>query len=199
MKHIDLILAIAALLLAGICQPVFAQQAEGAVGPVQDAIASEEQVAVDYSSVVHFGGPASTGAQVKSDAEEKESPFRFRGLTRYLQPYYDFKTRLNKEHGFSFGADYNLLYQDASKSLGEDDAAGGVFRLYATWHLTGRGTSNNGALVFKAENRHRIETAIAPQQLGSEFGYAGLTAITYSNAGTLLTNLFWLQSFNNDR
>lgn len=154
---------------------------------------------VDYASITHFGGPTSVSAQVKSDAESKHTPFRFEGLSRSLQPYYDFKNRVNEQYGLSFGGDYNLLYQGASESPGEDNAAGGVLRIYGTWTLFGRGTQDTGSLVFKVENRHRLGTEIAPQQLGSEIGYAGLTAIPFSDAGTLLTNLFWSQSFNNNR
>ncbi len=152
-----------------------------------------------YQEVPQFGGPASVGAQVRSDDAARRKPYRFEGLSRSLQPYYDFKTRINEGHGFAFGADYAALYQVASDSPGEDDAAGGVLRLFGNWTLAGRGTSDAGSLVFKVENRHRLGTDIAPQDLGFEAGYAGLTAITFSDAGTLLTNLYWQQSFSENR
>jgi len=150
-------------------------------------------------SVPNFGGPTSVGAQIKSDAGEKKAAYRFEGLTKYMQPYYDFKARVAKKNGFAFGADYNALYQNASKSPGEDNAASGVLRFYGTWTLVGRDTPDHGSLVYKVENRHRLGTDIAPQQLAGEIGYAGLTGITFSDAGWLLTNLYWQQAFKQNQ
>ncbi len=184
-------IAATALLVPGVLQTVLAQQAP-------DDIDSEKESIVDYTAVHHFGGPASVGAQLKSDHERKATPYWFEGLSGNVKPYYDFKTKVNDKYGLAFGADYNALYQGASESLGEDDAAGGVIRFYGTWTLRGRGSKDTGALTFKIENRHRLGGGIAPQQLAEEVGYAGLTAITFSDAGSILTNLYWQQSFNDN-
>ncbi len=152
-----------------------------------------------YEDIPVFGGAASVGAQVKADREARTIPYRFEGFTHSFQPYYDFKARTQKDHGLAFGADYNALYQAASDSLGTDHAAGGVVRLYGTWTLVGRDRVDAGSLVFKVENRHRLGTDIAPQDLASEIGYAGLTATPFSDAGSLLTNLYWHQSFEQNR
>lgn len=56
-----------------------------------------------------------------------------------------------------------------------------------------------GTLVYKVENRHRLGTEIAPQQLAGEIGYAGLTDLTFSNAGWALTNFFWQQELLDGR
>ena len=49
------------------------------------------------------------------------------------------------------------------------------------------------------ENRHRLGTDIAPKELGFEAGYAGLTAVTFSDAGWMLTNLYWSQRLMDKR
>ena len=49
------------------------------------------------------------------------------------------------------------------------------------------------------ENRHRLGTDIAPTALGGEIGYAGLTAITFSDIGGALTNLYWSQRLMDNR
>lgn len=199
-------IALMALLVPGSVAPVFGQQVQVALAGQAQSATNElapsdelDEPTVDYSSVPQFGGPTSVGAQVKSDNEVRKTPYWIEGISQGVQPYYDFKARVQKNHGLSFGADYNLLYQGASESLGEDSAAGSVLRLYGTWTLAGRGSQDMGAITFKVENRHHLGTDIAPQQLGGEVGYAGLTAITYSDAGSLLTNLYWQQSFNNNR
>ena len=62
--------------------------------------------------------------------------------------------------------------------------------------LVGRGTKNSGALVWKAEHRHRYGD-VAPGGFGlGELGYVGVIGGPYSNQGTRLTNLYWRQRFN---
>ena len=188
------------LLVLGSVAPVFGQPAPKE--PVRsEAQMSSKQTETQsgYEEVPQFGGPKSVGDQVKSDDEVKKTPYWFKGLSQTAQPYYDFKARVQNNYGLAFGADYNLLYQGANESPGEVNAAGGVLRFYGTWALLGQGSQDKGAITFKIENRHRLGTGIAPQQLGGEIGYAGLTAIPFSDAGSLLTNLYWQQSFHNNR
>ncbi len=106
---------------------------------------------------------------------------------------------MGEDYGFSFGFDYNALFQAASDSLGEDTAAGGVFRAYGSWTLVGKDSGDTGTLVYKVENRHRLGTDIAPKDLGAEVGYAGLTAVTFSDIGWALTNLYWSQRLLKNR
>jgi len=146
-----------------------------------------------------FGGPASVVGQVGADAVVKVPVYHFDGLSKRVRPWFDFKQSLKQHYGLSFGGDYITYYQGASESLGENNAASGVFRIYGTWTFIGPDSPAPGALIFKAENRHRLGTDIAPQQLASELGYVGLTASGYSDAGTLLTNLYWQQSFRHNR
>jgi porin len=161
---------------------------------VLPALAAEETGVSNNSKSIHFGGPSSVPGQVSSDREKSKLPV-IKDLLD-LQAYYDFKESLTHDHGFTFGLDYNMLYQYATPSNTESDAAGGVFRLYGSWAPTGISSSHPGALIIKLENRHRLGTDIAPQQLAGEVGYAGLTAVTFSDAGGLLTNLYWTQNFN---
>ena len=98
-------------------------------------------------------------------------------------PWFDWKGRLNKNYGLSFGLDYTALGQKASDSLDKDNAAGGIFRFFGNWTIIGRETGNTGAIVFKVENRHRLGTDIAPQNLGFDAGYLGITGTAFSDFG----------------
>ncbi len=169
--------------------PAFAQPAGSEMVPA----AAE---ATDKSGISQFGGPNSVGGTLNRDREAKAA-VPWGGV--FLEPYFDFKKRIEKDYGLAFGFDYNALLQAANESLGEDTAAGGVFRIFGRWTFTGRGSENTGTLVYKVENRHRLGTDIAPKALGFETGYAGLTAVTFSDVGWLLTNLFWHQQFLGNR
>ncbi|MCP4399525.1 MAG: carbohydrate porin, partial [bacterium] len=101
--------------------------------------------------------------------------------------------------GFSFGLDYNALYQGVSESLGDDQAAGGIFRVFGSWTLLGRDTGHRGSLTWKVEHRHTLGTDAAPQNLGFVAGYHGITGTMFSDYEWGLTNLFWRQEFQSGR
>ncbi len=143
--------------------------------------------------VPQFGGENSVGGQLNEDRRLRESIDRFTNLQRWLAPYFDFKEHLSEEHGLSFGLDYTALYLGSSASLGQEDAAGGLFRFFGNWTLTGRGTDNTGSAVFKVENRHTLGTDVPPSGLGFENGYVGLPGTIFNDGGWMLTNLYWMQ------
>lgn len=142
------------------------------------------------ASPAQFGGASSVGGTLKSDAERKPT---------VLQSYFDLKTNVEKKAGLAFGFDYNALFQAATDSLGDDMAASGALRMFGRWGLVGKKTGNTGSIVYKVENRHRLGTDIAPQDLGFEVGYVGLTALPFSDIGWALTNLYWERHLLNNR
>lgn len=152
--------------------------------------------ASDQGNVSILEGPSSVGGQLSKDRKVKEAFFP---SPRLSERYFRFKNRVEEEYGFSFGFDFNALFQAARDSLREDKAAGGVFRAYGQWTLVGKDSENTGTLIYKVENRHRLGTDIAPKGLGSEIGYAGLTAVTFSDIGWALTNLYWSQHLLDNR
>ena len=116
-----------------------------------------------------FGGPSSVGAELAAPHRE---PLADR---------------------ISLGFDYSAMGQIA-RGDARDDAAGGVARLFGSFDLYGSEGESSGSLTFKIENRHKYGTEIAPQDLGFAVGYVGLTSLTFSDAGWVLTNLFWQHS-----
>jgi len=152
-----------------------------------------------YDHVPQFGGPSSTGAQLEEDNAVTVPLLRFPSIDKALKPWFDWKGRLNEDHGLSFGLDYTALGQKASDSLGKDNAVGGIFRFFGNWTVIGRDSGNTGSIVFKVENRHRLGTEVAPQNLGFEAGYLGITGTAFSDYGWGLTNLYWKQRLNQGR
>lgn len=151
-------------------------------------------LATDQSSDARvFGGPDAVEVQIADDAQSITAIVK----DRALDPWFDWKASVKERTGFSFGIDYIGLALSASDSPGQDGASSGVARFFGSWDLVGRGTKNSGALVWKAEHRHRYG-AVAPTGFGlNELGYVGVIGGPYSNQGTRLTNLYWRQRFNN--
>lgn len=154
---------------------------------------SEVESHVAASAVGQFGGPNSVGGTLRQDSETRTSVVRIETLRGWVDEYFDFKERVRSEYGLDFGLDYNALFQVGARSTGESAAASGAIRFFGRWTLLEPESGNDGIFVYKVENRHRLGTSIAPQGLGTEIGYAGLTAVPFSDAGWLLTNFFWEQ------
>jgi porin len=192
------------LLLLLTCAPVAAQENsadasdQGEIKPPadvpEDTPGEPSKTETPTKSTHEFGGPDSVDTQLEKDAEEKEPLLRL----DFLKPYTEFKERVHDEIGLSFGGDYTFVYFAATDSVGKDEAASGMARIYGAWELLGRGSDNPGKLVYKVEHRHRA-TGIATNQLSSELGNVGLIEPPFSNEQERLTNLYWRQNFLKDR
>jgi len=133
-------------------------------------------------------GPSSVPAQLKDVEEARE-----RGA-----PAWPTVPSLDR-YGLSLAADIYALYQRVSDSPGDEDAAGGVARLYGSWTPANRGSPDAGKLIFKVEYRGRLATDSSPQALLPAAGVAGVSGPTFSDKGALLTNLYWAQAFAGNR
>jgi porin len=147
-----------------------------------------------YEDIPQFGGPTSVGGQLAEDAAVVPQ-YRLQRLQDYLDPWYQLKERVNQGHGLQFNIDESMLYQTATDSPGESDAASGIVRVYGQWELLARGSDNPGMLVFKGENRHRMGSAITPFDLGFEAGSIVPTGTFFSEFNYGITNLYWKQYF----
>jgi porin len=141
-----------------------------------------------------FGGPSSVEEQLIEDATVREKVPRLQAFDQFLDPWFTFKSGLQEDHGLTLGFDYTSLLMGASSSPGADHGFGGIARMFGTWTLLNPEGPYTGSLVFKGENRHRLGTDIAPQNLGFASGYNGLPGTAFSDYGWGVTNLFWRQS-----
>ncbi|MEM8678775.1 MAG: carbohydrate porin [Planctomycetota bacterium] len=175
-------------LILGLAPPVSAQEM-GTTGANVTSI---------YPDIPQFGGPTSVGGQLAEDAA-RVPQYRLQTWQELLDGWYWQKEVINDGAGLQFNIDESMFYQLASSSLGERDAASGLFRAFGQWELLGRGTGCPGLLVFKAENRHKLGTAITPFELGFEAGSILPTGTFFNEFSFGVTNLFWKQYFADRR
>ena len=150
-----------------------------------------------YEDVPEFGGPSSVGVELKDD-----NPVPLTGdfVKDALPGWFVAKEKNIQEHGLAYGLNLSTLYQSASESLGEDEAWGGIAQLPISWTVLNRGESNTGAIVFKLENRSKISTDLAPQDLGIQgVGAASVVGTQFSDKDWILTNLYWQQTLAEGR
>jgi porin len=132
-----------------------------------------------------LASPSSTSAQLNSDSQSKHR-------------WSDWKTSVKDSKGLDIGFDFIGLGYYATKSVGQNTTGTGVFRLFAEWELTGRGTKNTGTLVGKVDYRHELGP-VPVKSFAGEMGYAGMIGATYSDQRLRLTHLFWDQNFAQGR
>jgi len=130
------------------------------------------------------------GTLAETDERQREGP---------LERFKARKDALEAGTGLSLGFDNNTQYLGTDSDESPSSSAGNVFRFYGIWTLTERGNSGGGALIFKIEDRSAIGNRLSPQALGPSLGYAGLFSSTFSDAGVILTNLYWRQHFAKGR
>ncbi len=109
------------------------------------------------------------------------------------------KQALRDRTGLTYGFDNQAQYLATDSDRSPSDAASNVTRFYGTWTAAGQNTPDDRALVFKAEYRTAIGNKVSTQALGPSLGYAGAFSSTYSDAGLVLTNLYWRQHFAGGR
>ncbi len=158
---------------------------------IQVATAQEPSI---YDDIPEFGGPGSVGVELKND---NKTPATGDFIKDSMPGWFSTKQKMVEKHGLAYGLNLSTLYQNASAALGDDDAWGGIIQLPASWTVLNRGGKNTGTIVFKAENRSKISTDLAPQDLGIQgIGSASIVGTQFSDKDWIITNLFWQQALN---
>jgi porin len=174
-----------------------AQLTLGLIGSA--AAEDQETQPSSLQSVPVFGGPSSVGAELRPGDGLTDPIYRSDAIQTGLAPWFSAKEWLAGEYGLAVGVDYQSLFQAATASMGDDMAASGIFRAYASWTLLGRESGNTGTLVAKVENRHGY-TDTVPQNLGFAAGAVSITGTMFSDYnGWGLTNLYWQQKLADGR
>ena len=145
------------------------------------------------SGAANFGSPDAVENTIEEDAKITGAVVK----KRLTQPWFDWKTRMQEDHGFSIGVDYTALGLSSSEAgaSGDDNASSGMVRLFGSWDLIGRGTKNTGAIVYKVEHRHSY-TDLSVKDFGFDQGYVGFETPPFSDQGGRWTNLYWRQRLN---
>lgn len=148
--------------------------------------------AAEYTCAEVLGGPSSVRSDLLLSYAPPDPNYRFDFPRNLVPGYFDWKDRL-EARGIKFNFEYLSLGQSTNAAFGPGKAVGGLARLYGTWQAT-----SNGSLTFKVENR-RSYTSVSPQGLGEASGALSVTGTVFSDAGTILTNLFWTHTAKDKR
>jgi porin len=144
-----------------------------------------------------FGGPDAALNRIESDRISTDTPLKL----DFLKPWYEWKDKLQEEHGLAFGVEYNSVYLRASDQLrgANNDASGGIFRFSGVWEAFGRGTAHPGNLNFLIERTDEFSNTGPSSLLGESAGYAGISNLPYNDDGWRLNTLYWNQKFQDGK
>ncbi len=104
-----------------------------------------------------------------------------------------------ERHGLSFGAEYTVLYQHASRGAGPRNAAAGDLDFFARWRAFGEEEVDAGILRLYVETRHRIGTRLAPYNLSKGLGTLNPTTTGFTEQPVAVTQLYWEQDLARGR
>ncbi|NLR89878.1 carbohydrate porin [Flammeovirga agarivorans] len=150
-----------------------------------------------YDRIQMTGGSKSVDADLLNDDMKKDAWVNVKPMDKPLDTYYDFKRYIQLKYNVAIGMDYMFLGQHSSYvKSGSPNAASGIYRFFGTWEPVNT-KDTQGGLIFKIENRHSL-TPTAPRHLGYESGSA-LSTASFKDMGWGLTNLYWRQSFKNNK
>ncbi|MGE5301504.1 MAG: hypothetical protein ACM3MB_11205 [Acidobacteriota bacterium] len=166
-------------------------------GPAAIAFILCMAVAYPASSDV-LEGPRGVADTLKPGDGLLSFQFRSRFPKDALAPWFEFKGKLKEAYNINLGFDYTVIGALSTSDLGEGDAIGHDMRFYGTWTPLNPGGLNAGSLTFKVESRKGY-TSVPPHDLGSDSGAVAVTAVSFSDAGWVLTNLYWKQRLSGDR
>lgn len=162
-----------------------------------EAVATGDGTQSGFDDIPQFGGPEGVSAELARNDQLREGKFQFQGMQRAFAPYFDWKRFLNDEYGVSFGLQYYLLPQFATRSQGDKGALGDIFRFNGTWTLFGRDGHNPGRIEWRFESRSGVLGAQSPMELSADVGAAALaTGFPYTDNFEMdLAVLNWTQGF----
>jgi len=155
----------------------------GGYQPLALAQAMSEEDVTNTSSL-DMNSPGSIVDRLEEDAAPKDYVFQFPGVSGVLQPWYDMKADLEKNHGFKYGISYTTFYPKANDTFGpEDDAASYDLDIAGSWTFFARETTSPAMLGFDVFRRDTLGTEIPPQRLFTQYRGALLWRSTLRRGG----------------
>ena len=146
-----------------------------------------------------FGGPSSPTVyldDIDRSQAQKGPTYVFSGVDRALQPWFDYKKRVERTANFRMGGHYQINYQKADSVLNQPDyGLGGLFRFTGIWKPGGLDNPSAGRLEFTFDYRHAIGNGTPPSTLAQQFGYIGTTNAILGDTKFDLYSLYYVQPF----
>jgi len=157
-----------------------------------------ENTSEENEGDLRIDSPGSIVKRLENDEKKKEDIFQIPGVSAVLEPWYDFKSNLDRDYGLKFGISYTSIYKKASDAFGpEDSAAGFDLDLSGTWTFLGRNTESPTTLGFDFFWRDTLNSTLSPRVLFTQFGGLYSTDAPFGEEDPVVGELWLQHKFNN--
>ncbi|MEL7447726.1 MAG: carbohydrate porin [Pseudomonadota bacterium] len=126
---------------------------------------------------------------------QEQTNYIFPAFDDALGSWRDLKSRMENTRAFRIGGHYQVVRQDANRSIKEPDyASGGLLRVLGTWTPSGPNQPRAPRLSFTVDHRHGF-SSVPPSGMSGQIGYAGSSSVIMGDTKWDLVSLFWNQPF----
>ena len=153
-----------------------------------------------YKSDVYLANPTNKTDEMELD--DKKAPY-YRLDTKVTNPWFDWKKKVHKNTGLQMSVNYSSMFMGATSKISSENqqsTAGGTFDAIVNWNFINRKKGKNkGSLIFWVNARHKYFGDIVPQNLNFETGSATLPLLMFNDFSFRTLELYYQQSFLNNR
>jgi porin len=170
--------------------------------PAQDqqpATPAQQQAKTEESNYPDLlGGTLSALGDLEEDNAPHTSDTSF--LRTTLENYFDWKRKLEDEHGFAFSASWGVLWQNYTNSrIAQPNAVGSKVTINLSYDLFKHNEPSAFSVDMAVEDRRPLGTALPPLQAGIGAGSIVPTAATWGQFDIGITQLYVRQSLRTNR
>jgi porin len=134
---------------------------------------------------------------LEDDYSETETPTR---LQSGLQSWFDWKRRLQQEHGFAFSASWGVLWQNYTNSaIAQPNSVGSKVTINLSYDLFKHNEPNAFSVDMAVEDRRPLGTDLPPLRAGIGAGSLVPTAATWGQFDIGVTQLYVRQNLFENR
>lgn len=151
--------------------------------------------AAEYPDLQH--GTMGVVGDLKDDAAAHDSFLRRPSM---LQPWFEWKSNLRREQGFSIGGGWGVLWQKYSDSnINQSSSVGSKFGLNLSYDLINRNRPDALSFDMAIEDRRPLGFGLAPLQASLGTGSIVPTAATWGDFSLGITQAYVRQSLDDNR
>ncbi|WP_282124435.1 hypothetical protein [Algibacter mikhailovii] len=151
---------------------------------------------------ISIGSGAPTNKDVEMQLNDYALPY-YRWDLKYMNSWFDWKKKLNKDLGLQISINYSSIYMGATSKLENgiaQNAASGIFDATLKWNFINRKKEKDkGSFIIWTDWRHLYYGTIAPQFLFLETGSGTMNATKFNKWNFHVLEFYYQQSLFNDR
>ena len=193
-EYLDLVFSLSVLIILGSSTLVVGQDRARIRGLFTDSTKS------GYKANIRIGNPTNKDIELELNDYAYD---QYRYDLQYSDGWFNFKKRLNENHGLQLSINYSSIFLGATSKISEGytkTAASGILDITIKWNFVNHKADQNvGSLVFWVDSRHLYYGDVTPQFLFQEVGSATLSATKFNKWSMHVLEFYYQQALFDNR